>query len=167
MTTIHYQLTEQEVVRGFIKHRKPLKRIFWARLVLCVCGLLLLIENYVLSAHPDNLLLVFSLVFIGLPVVLWIISPSRIYRAYAKVVRGNAVFTDPKEVTFDPKGITFVSPNRRTELTWAAFVDVTGDERYFYLHSDHLGHVTLLPRRAFGTGDAELFQLCASRTPES
>ena len=138
MTTIHYQLAEQEVVRGLIKHRRPPRRVFWARLILFLVGLSLLYDNFVLSARPEELLLLLGLVFTGLPIVFWIISPFTIRRAYTKVVRGNPVFTDPKEVTFDERGITFVSPNRRTELTWAAFVDVTQDANYFYLHGDRL-----------------------------
>ena len=167
MSTIRFQLTEQEVVRALVKHRKQPRRIFWARLALLVCGLILLgTFSFVPPGDPPNFLFTLGGIFVLLPIIFWFLSPWLLRRAYAKVVRSNPVFTDPKEVTFDDKGITFVSPHRRSELAWAGFVQVSEDEQYFYLHGDKLGNVAPLPKQAFDAASTDEFLRC-TRHPET
>ena len=102
----------------------------------------------------------------GVSVGALLLAPLLVRQTLSKVVRKNSVFTDPKEVTFDEKGLVFNSPARKSEVSWVAFKRISQDERYFYLHSDDLGNVTLLPKRAFDEAALQDFLRC-SRHPSA
>ena len=164
--TINYQLTEQEVVRGLLQHRRQPYRYLWGQIGIGIFGVLLVCFGSQLQQVPAITSFVSGCTFIGISVALLIISSFTVRRAYRRVVRNNPVFTDPKEVSFDDRGLIFRSQHRRSEVAWAAFVRLSQDERYIYLHSDHNGNVTMLPKRAFDDTSMQEFLSCTHFAPQ-
>lgn len=161
---IRYQLTEQEVVRGLLKYRRAGARL-WVRISIGVFGLLMLVYSQQLRHSQREMPFVMGCAFIGASVALIILAPWLIRRAYTNLVRNNPVLTDTIEVSFAENGITFSTATRKSELAWIAFKRLTEDEQYFYLHSDNLGNVTLLPKRAFDATSVEDFRHFSQTVP--
>ena len=98
--SIRYQLTEEEVVRGFIKNLPGRRRVIIGT-ILILLGVL----ELVLGSHTHSSFRVLYMVvgggFVACGLLLMLLMP-KVYRlAYAKVVRANPSFTAAKEVSFD------------------------------------------------------------------
>ena len=163
---IRYQLTEEEVVRGFIKNLPGRRRIMIGT-VLVLLGVL----ELVLGAHTHSslggLYMGVGGVFVAGGLLLVLLMP-KVYRlAYVKVVRANPSFTAAKEISFDEDRLTSSSTVQQLEVPWAAFRRLPQDERYFYLHLDFLGNVSLLPKSAFDEASLQSFLKCSLLVPRA
>ena len=164
--SIRYQLTEEEVVRGFIKNLPGRRRVIIGT-ILILLGVL----ELVLGSHTHSSFRVLYMVvgggFVACGLLLMLLMP-KVYRlAYAKVVRANPSFTAAKEVSFDEGRLTSSSAVQKLEVPWAAFRRLTQDERYFYLHLDVLGNVSLLPKSAFDAASLQSFLKCSQSVPRA
>ena len=163
---IRYQLTEEEVVHGFIKNL-PARRRNIAGTLLILLGVL----ELVLGAHTHSSLGTLYIVMGGLFVVcglLLVLLMPKIYRlAYGKVVRANQSFTAAKEISFDEVRLNSSSAVQKLEVPWASFKRLTQDEKYFYLHLDVLGNVSLLPKSAFDEASLQSFLRCSQSVPRA
>ncbi len=163
---IRYQLTEEEVVRGFVKNLPGRRRIIIGT-VLVLLGVLELVLGARTHSSLAGLYMVVGGVFVAGGLLLILLMPT-IYRlAYVKVVRANPSFTAAKEISFDEERLTSSSAVQKLEVPWAAFRRLTQDERYFYLHLDVLGNVSLLPKSAFDEASLQGFLKCSHSVPRA
>ena len=157
---IAYQLAEQEVVGGLLKYRRTPVR-FWFRIIVGIFGLGLLLSGLQMPSRQSERFVFLGAILLVVSIGALLFAPLLVRQAFSNVVRRNSVFTDPKEVTFDERGLLFRSPTHKSEVSWTAFKRISQDDRYFYLHSDDLGNVTLLPKRAFDEAALQNFLRCS------
>ena len=163
---IRYQLTEQEVVEGLLKHRRLQVRP-WLAIVMAALGVVLISWNYHSTLREMGFAFYFGCWLVGLAVLSLAIHPLTARRVYTKIVRTNPAFTAPKEIWFDADKLTSVSSTQKIETTWAYFKKITEDENHYYLHHDDRGNVALMPKRAFDAESQREFLKCSQSAPRA
>ena len=163
---IRYQLTEEEVVRGFIKNLPARRRVI-AGTFLILLGVLELVLGARKHSSFGGFYTVVGGVFVACGLVFILLMPVVYRLAYVKVVRANPSFTAAKEISFDEGQLTSSSAVQKLEVPWSSFRRLTQDEEYFYLHLDVLGNVSLLPKSAFDEASLHEFLRCSQTVPRA
>ena len=163
MTTIRYQLTEQEAVRGMLKVRRFASRGEDTRTVIIVGMLALLTVSWGIHHLGRGKALPFMCVIAGcIVIVLLILTPFYIQHLVTRAIRSNPDhFTDPQEITFDEKGMVGGSAAFKQELAWTVFKRRAQDDDFIYLYSDIDSLMAIVPKRAFTGSGVDGFLRCS------
>lgn len=87
-----------------------------------------------------------------------IAMPIVLYRAIAKAVDNDRIWTDPKTLEFGPSQLVATGPNWKTEMPWTQFKGFSEDDTYFYLHLSDNGITSVIPKSAFSSDQQEHFR---------
>ena len=165
--TIRYQLTVPEMTGVFLQHRPPRRFLIWWRGVSALMGLAVVVISRIV-VDPDEaafFLLAGTLLFL-LAVALLLLAPWRRRRAYTREVRRFPVFTEPKELSFDERGLVFASAHSRARIAWTAFSRLAQDGALVSLYEpgSPLPSV-IVPDRAFDEATRQAFRRCSAGVP--
>jgi len=122
---------------------------------LAFTALILLISIALFFAYPDDKLVgsIFLMFLVFMPIAQ--------YRAIAKIIDNDRMWTDPKTLEFSPAKLVLVGPNWKSELPWTKFKGFSEDATYFYLHLAGNGIASVLPKSAFSIEQQQKFRQCA------
>ncbi len=164
MTTIRYQLTACEVTGVLLRHRPPRRFLFWLRVGTAIFGLVLLVGSpQFFRADSVTFFVLAGGCLLTMATVLLLAAPWRRRRALARTVWRYPVFTEPKELSFDERGLVFTSPHARSEVAWTAFTRLEENEAFLYLYEDDGGElpIVIVPWRAFDEAGRREFLRCS------
>ena len=102
---------------------------------------------------PQSRLIVSVIV---LPLVVSI--PILLYRSFGQMIDQNPDITERKTLEFGPSKLVSVGRTWKKEFAWTYFRDISEDVRYFYLHLNDSGLVSIVPKSAFLPEQDELFR---------
>jgi hypothetical protein len=137
--------------------RNILIRIWWRRMMLrprrlLFSALILLVGISLFFLYPDD-------VFVGAIFLLFLVfMPIAQYRAIAKAVDNDKVWTDPKTLEFGSSQLVLTGPDWKTEMPWTRFKGFSEDVTYFYLHLSDNGIASVIPKSAFTSEQQQLFR---------
>lgn len=137
--------------------RDVLIRILWRRMVLrrrlMVLAVFILLFGVVcLFLWPNDL-------FVGLIFLLFLVfMPIALYRAIAKAVDNDRMWTDPKTLDFSSSQLVVTGPDWKTEMPWTRFKGFSEDSVYFYLHLSDNGIASVIPKSAFSAEQQQRFR---------
>ena len=137
--------------------RNVLIRILWRRMMLrprrlIFSAVILFVGISLLFLCPDDM-------FVGLICLLFLIlMPIALYRALAKAVDNDRMWTDPKTLEFGATQLVVTGPNWKNEMTWSRFKGFSEDDTYFYLHLSDNGIASVLPKSALSPEQQERFR---------
>ena len=119
---------------------------------LAFMALILLIGISLFFLWPDDLFVgsIFLSILVYLPIVQ--------YRAIAKAVDNDRMWTDPKTLEFSASQLVFTGPNWKTEKPWTSYKGFSEDALYFYLHLSDSGIASVVPKSAFSFEQQERFR---------
>jgi hypothetical protein len=84
--------------------------------------------------------------------------PIVLYRAVAKAVDNDKIWTDPKTLEFSSSQLLLTGPDWKTEMPWSRFKGFSEDITYFYLHLSDNGIASVIPKSAFSSEQQEHFR---------
>lgn len=98
-------------------------------------------------------------VFFGLILLLTqVFIPIIQYRALAKAVDNDRIWTDPKTLDFSSSQLVSTGPNWKIESPWTRFKGSSEDADYFYLHISDNGIAAVIPKSAFSAEQQQKFR---------
>ena len=163
---IRFQLTEDEIVRGKTKYLfLRLRRKFWLWIVVFACGVGIIVSSFLSSSAGKRRQKFDGVLVAGGALTALVLPPVLGRRAVRRMVRSNPAYTSLEEVVIDENGLVASGLNRKVEFRWPAFRKLTEDDRFYYLHTNDLGSVELLPKRAFDDAGRSEFLRCSRVLP--
>ncbi len=159
---ITYRVNEadyRDAYKLFVAHEPGMRRA--SRRVLPVLGvfaILLPIVSLSMAPHNSPGLAVITILF-GL-YMLYCGFALKLY--FRKLYRGDRRLQQDSIAEIGEDGVHFITPDADTQMTWAAFIRILESDRVFLLfRSQWL--FTVLPKSAFGPGEASAFRELAAR----
>jgi hypothetical protein len=137
--------------------RNVLIRILWQRMMLrprrlLFSAVILLVGIALFFLYPDDK-------FVGAIFLLFLVfMPIAQYRAIAKAIDNDKVWTDPKTLEFCSSQLLLTGPDWKTEMPWRRFKGFSEDVTYFYLHLSDNGIASVIPKSAFTSEQQQLFR---------
>jgi hypothetical protein len=97
--------------------------------------------------------------YAGMVFLLFLVfMPIAQYRALAKAVDHDRVWTDPKTLEFGSSQLVVAGPDWKTEMPWTRFRRFSEDATYFYLDLSDSGLGSVIPKSAFSVEQQERFR---------
>ncbi len=162
--TIRYQLTSEEATGVLLGHRRPRRFVFWLRVSTSILGLALLVGSpHFFRADSVTFLVLAGGCLLTMATALLLAAPWQRRRAFARSVRRYPGFTEPKELSFDERGLVFTSAHARSQIAWTAFSKLAQDGTFIYLYEpgSPLPSV-IVPERAFDEASRQEFRPCSA-----
>ena len=162
--TVRYQLTPLEVARVLLRHRPPGRFLFWWRAGSALLGLGVAVAS-LRWASPEFavfLPLAGEALFVFATGLL-LAAPGRRRRACAREVGRYPVFTEPKELSFDERGLVVATPHSRVETAWADFSRIEQDDALVCLYAPGAAlPAVVVPQCAFDDDARREFRRCSA-----
>jgi hypothetical protein len=145
MTTVEYQLTKRELVFTGTWRKLRQARIIMGMSLFLLGAILLLVAGGSFSIL-GWFLLAYALLF-----------PLLLMRAIHQQINANPVLTSKTALSFGEFGIVSGANGIRSERSWQSLKSWSQSQEHFFLHTDKLGTVVTIPKRAFTNQQMELF----------
>lgn len=161
---LSYTLTEDDLLDGFVAHRRGVRRPWLIPLVIgyallgCLIGVIST-GGFPTTSGVDLAVLAAVAVFaagFGLVLFRLLVGAHWLYRWQVRLfVRGNPWMCEPIEAAVDDAGLRLRSQSRSESAAWSQYLRYVETERSFVLRaSERLGAMVLvLPKRGLVTGD--------------
>ena len=162
--TIRYQLTPPEVARVLRRHRPPGRFLFWWRAGSALLGLGVAVASprWASPEFAGFLTLAGGVLFL-FATGLMLAAPGWRRRADVREVGRYPVLTEPKELSFDERGLVVATPEGRVEMAWADFSRIEQDDTLVCLYAPGVAlPVVIVPQRAFDEEARQEFQRCSA-----
>ena len=90
--------------------------------------------------------------------LLFVFLPVAQYRALAKAVDNDQMWTDPRTLEFSASQVVLTGPDWKTETSWKRYKGFSEDATYFYLHLSNNGIASVIPKSAFSPDQQQRFR---------
>ena len=90
--------------------------------------------------------------------LLLVFIPIAQYRALAKAVDNDQMWTDPRTLEFSASQVVLTGPDWKTETSWKRYKGFSEDATYFYLHLSDNGIASVIPKSAFSPDQQQKFR---------
>ena len=141
--------------------RNVLVKIWWKRWMLrprVLISLSVMVVLMVIFLFQDSGVEIAGYILLGIVITV----PFNIYRALAKAIDNDSMWTDRKTLEFSHSGIVTTGPDWKNEWPWKRFKKLSEDADYFYLVlSNANGLASVIPKTAFTPEQQDKFRECA------
>jgi hypothetical protein len=115
-------------------------------------AVILLVGISLFFIWPDDL-------FVGVIFLLLLVfMPIAQYRAIAKAIGHDRMWTDAKTLEFGSSQLVVTGPDWKSEMPWSRFIGFSEDDTYFFLHLSDNGVASVIPKAAFSSEQQQFFR---------